>query len=317
MEALAHRISITETDHNPTNADGKPTWTVHVKVDGKLLRSRLILVDPHTRAEHDQCRFHLGQLLSKEQALDAKISNAERNQRRRSLATHLTEKSKLQADAKKTSSMIDDYRQNLYQQLQLPTDQLVKPILRIDVREQSTKQTSPGARTIHCLHWEQLEAAELWKSSSIAQVVVRRIVAQRCQPARPSNQPPEAGIQRIKSWSTQKHSKPSLNVLLVVARDLSNQYNVQIQGQHSDARSSSANPVQDTDPSLAQLAILGVRKKLQRLERAHCVRLMIVRPGTFEALAGFLRHTSQTQGKGYFSIIHFDVHGSVEREGPR
>src|SRR5947207_5228550 len=43
------------------------------------------------------------------------------------------------------------------------------------------------------------------------------------------------------------------------------------------------------------------------------VRLDIVRPGTFEALRSHL----ETYGVGYYRIVHFDVHGSVDKQENR
>ncbi len=312
MDALVHELSITETGRSPTNADGKLTWKVDVELDGHHVHRNLILVDPHTEAEHDQCRQYLDQLLAKEQAIDMKISNAKKHQRQSSVAKHTEKKHQLQVEADNISSAIDRYRRNLYQQLHIPTSRLVEPSLRIDVREHSTKQTLPGTRTIHFLHWEQLEASEFWGASSTAEVVVRRIVDQLCQPSGSSDESLEPAIQHIRSWPPRDHRKPSLNVLLVVARDLSEYPSIQ-----NHRRSSPATSMQDTDPSLAQLAILRVREMLQLSKRVHRVQLTIVRPGTFEALGQHLREISETYGKGYYSIIHFDVHGRVFKEDNR
>jgi tetratricopeptide (TPR) repeat protein len=41
------------------------------------------------------------------------------------------------------------------------------------------------------------------------------------------------------------------------------------------------------------------------------IRLSIVRPGTYEALATHLEEVHSRYGKGYYHIIHFDTHGAV------
>ncbi len=307
-----HEISIIETGRTPTTVDGKLTWKVDVELDGQAVHRNLILVDPHTEEEHDQCRQYLDHLLAKGRDIDTKTSDAKRHKRQESAALHAAEKHQLQVEADSTSLAIDNYRQNLHQQLRLDELRLVKPSLRIDVREHSTKQTLPETRTIHSLHWEQLEASELWGASSTLEVVVRRIVDQACQPSVSSDESLEPAIQRIPSWSTRDSRKPSLNVLLVVARNLTEYPSIQDHG-----RGSAATSKPDTDPSLAQLAILRVREMLQLSKRAHRIKLTIVRPGTFEALEQNLRDTSETHGKGYYSIIHFDVHGRVSKEDTR
>jgi hypothetical protein len=50
-----------------------------------------------------------------------------------------------------------------------------------------------------------------------------------------------------------------------------------------------------------------MKRALENRNLAHSIALEIVRPGTFEA---FKRHL-KTRPKGYFDIVHFDVHGRV------
>lgn len=47
------------------------------------------------------------------------------------------------------------------------------------------------------------------------------------------------------------------------------------------------------------------------------VRLDILRPGTFEAFKSHLEMSNKEYGDGYYSIIHFDVHGSVHKQNDR
>jgi hypothetical protein len=61
--------------------------------------------------------------------------------------------------------------------------------------------------TVHRLHWEVLETPSLWGKLNL-QVIVRRII--------PRGDSSGLSVQRIHSWS---RSAPSLNILLVVARD--------------------------------------------------------------------------------------------------
>ena len=54
------------------------------------------------------------------------------------------------------------------------------------------------------------------------------------------------------------------------------------------------------------------RPMIEALRQANLkVRIDLVRPGTYEALSQHLNATTDTQGVGYYHVIHFDAHGAV------
>ena len=314
MEALTHTITIIQTAQCSTNANNKLSWIVDLHLDGELLHKQLTIVDPFTQAKHQECHRKLEQLLAKLQALEIKISDTERRRSQRAAEAYATEEYKLHAAAMEGSVDDDDYQQDLFCQLQLPMNTLNKRILLINICEQYTENSSPNGRTINVLHWEHLEASEIWKQSSVLDVVVRRVVPQ-CRTEASLDPSSKLWTQKTIPRSTNNERKHLLNVLLVIARDTSETPHIRYREQYTSWQNTDRVHWQDTDPSLAQLAILQVRERLRYLKCTHRIRLTIVRPGTFEALEEILQKTTETYGPGYFSIVHFDVHGHVSANG--
>lgn len=63
------------------------------------------------------------------------------------------------------------------------------------------------------------------------------------------------------------------------------------------------------DPTVVLDAILKVREDLDRNTAPYSIDLTVVRPGTLAALHSYLRQ----KPRGYYHIVHFDVHGDVKR----
>ncbi|KAL9075570.1 MAG: hypothetical protein Q9161_001643 [Pseudevernia consocians] len=53
------------------------------------------------------------------------------------------------------------------------------------------------------------------------------------------------------------------------------------------------------------------RKNLNTQQSTSPINLEMVRPGTYEALQEKLESTTREKGRGYFHIVHFDLHGRV------
>jgi hypothetical protein len=78
-----------------------------------------------------------------------------------------------------------------------------------------------------------------------------------------------------------------------------------------------ARPWQDRDMFIDHRLIS--RSLIQTLDKAGPssvqVNLDIVRPGTWYALVEHLERSRVLNGRGYYDLIHFDMHGIVEEEG--
>jgi len=78
-----------------------------------------------------------------------------------------------------------------------------------------------------------------------------------------------------------------------------------------------ARPWQDRDTFIDHRLIS--RSLVQTLDKASPssvqVNLEIVRPGTWPALVDHLESSRVLNGRGYYDLVHFDMHGSVEEEG--
>ena len=65
----------------------------------------------------------------------------------------------------------------------------------------------------------------------------------------------------------------------------------------------------DTEPSQVQIVLRHLQDQLRKENSPYDVQLDVVRPGTYEAL----KHHLQRKGYyGYYSIVHFDLHGYIE-----
>lgn len=138
---------------------------------------------------------------------------------------------------------------------------------------------------IHGLHWEALENPEIWPSHLRPCLIVRRKI--------PTNDILTHGpIIAIRSQS--------FKILLVVSHSSAQAVPVQVGGGKVANPRLVARPLVDIIERLTK-GITGAAAPIQ---------LEIVRPGTWKSLQQHLK----TRGKGYFHLVHFDVHGKVTHD---
>lgn len=141
---------------------------------------------------------------------------------------------------------------------------------------------------IHGLHWEALENPEIWPSHLRPCLIVRRKVQ--------SNDLLTHGpIIAIRSQS--------FRILLVVSHSLSQAVPTRSGGGKVANPRLVARPLADIVRQLTK-GMVGTTAPIQ---------LEIVRPGTWKSLQAHLNR----RGKGYFHLIHFDVHGKVIHDKAR
>ena len=195
----------------------------------------------------------------------------------------LSRESDIKSAAAETSAVVDNCASNLFAQLNLPP-LLSKARIQIDIRESEDRPRAAQTDTIYRIPWELLEKPDHWHGPNSC-VTVTRMVA----PAVPG---PE--LKRVCSWSTDD----SINILLVVARQLS----IDASGRYEHVL-----------PSYALSAIQNAQRKLSRRQDAPRITLEIVRPGTYQAFKDCLERTTRDRGRGYFHMVHFDLHGRVKK----
>ena len=242
-------------------------WVVDVLQDGELALSESRVKDPLTPSQMATCRWYLEQY-----AQNAPFSSDR---------------------AAEAENLLGDYPDELLKQL--PLRRVLLPhleagaytlhsvLLSIDI---CNDDDACSGESIHRLFWETLEAPQLWSHNSW-QVEVRRSVWPHGIDLVSSPQPGLSPPHRA--------ATSALNVLLVIARDLSND-----PSQYSDA-----------DPDIAANALFKVKEGIRKTNRSTILNLEIARPGTLEALRKHLQGSEQRHGPGYFDIVHFDMHGKV------
>jgi hypothetical protein len=146
--------------------------------------------------------------------------------------------------------------------------------------------------SIHRLHWELLESADLpdaLRNEDYKIKVIREINFVRKLPIEAKEQLEEVQ----KDWSR------SFKILLVLARKF-------IQPKDKPRVADKA------DPHLAQWALMDIQDKLVHRIGPHRLILDIVRPGSMIELRKHLKRRKQ-QGF-YFNLVHFDLHGGFVEE---
>ncbi|MCJ1387458.1 hypothetical protein MMC18_000301 [Xylographa bjoerkii] len=146
---------------------------------------------------------------------------------------------------------------------------------------------SPDA-SIQRLHWELLENC-LGSAQGPWPISVTRSIR---------DQNDTIGIKKVTSWAvgeTSDHPRNSFNILLVVARNLTFDESAH----------------QDVDPGLTLRAILAIKRHLKASNAAYELNVEVVRPGTFNALEAHLQRATEEHGRGYFNLVHFDMHGII------
>ena len=154
--------------------------------------------------------------------------------------------------------------------------------IEINVRQTSKQQ---GQR-IQNIYWELLEDPELWLPVNVNAIVRRLVVPQLDVVAEQSlNQPLQGDGHTAQS---------DINVLLVLARDYS-----------EDS--------EDAQTDLAYQHLLNAKSQLEKTSNVRHLNLKIVRPGSFPAFKNHLESVSVEYGRGFYDIVHFDLHGRVAK----
>jgi hypothetical protein len=170
--------------------------------------------------------------------------------------------------------------ESLCQQLSLGTRVPKDARLVFDIYEHRYAISLSGDHISPC--WEQLERFELHPGTQ-AYPTIRRI-----HTASPTTYPDQQ-VKPIPHYLSQDNIL-WINVLLVRARELT---------------LTAFNNRQEVDCCLAHDIISAVRDLLEDKDRPIRIHMEVVRRGSLEALEQHLKD----KGAGYFSLIHFDVHG--------
>lgn len=252
-------------------ADGG--WMVDVVKDGEMVEQNIRITDPLTPEQNATCRWYLQQYIQQAPFSVDKATEAEAlleeypNQLLRQLPLRLAVLSSFKAGVNRsdaTTILIDVF--------QRPSD---------------SEDSNGIEESIHQLFWETLEANRLWSHPNC------HVIVRRCLNHRQTSSPPQ--LEKVNPWIHDDGSS-TLNVLLVVARDLTSDPTV----------------YEDVSPSIATKTLLGLRDELDRHVGRHKLNVEIVRPGTFGAFKQHLRRTEEIRGPGYFHLVHFDTHGTVK-----
>lgn len=198
--------------------------------------------------------------------------------------------------AAKAVRLMEKYAASLFEQLhledvisglKLQDGDEDQSILMVDVVE--TTKDSKGTHSppsIQRVLWELLEQPSLWS----IKVLVRRRLSLPNTPHRPSTSQ-NSHLRLWKSLDSPSESHYSLNVLLVIARDL-------------DPNKP------EVDPTIGLKPLIALQDELREAVGVKPgLSLEIVRPGTFAALRKHLQIATMRHGKGYYHLVHFDMHG--------
>jgi len=204
--------------------------------------------------------------------------------------------------ARKVASLLKGYARDLQGQLKLNEFIPVagndassdRQVVVLEI-EEGQLDDSTSENTVHQLYWELLEELDVWDRRDLDV----RIHRSSCGNGSVSR----GGIKRIQSWSHRVHSLPSLNILLVVARNLkkrTDKYN-------------------DVSPWVISGILGKIQRAFDQSRTSVRINIEIVRPGTLDALENHLARSDELHGPGYFHVVHFDMHGKVgsRREGSR
>ena len=159
-----------------------------------------------------------------------------------------------------------------------------KSTFNIEINIRQTSQQH--GQQIQNIYWELLEDPEIWLPVNVNALVRRHVVRPVDRVAKDSLDQPLQGS---------GHSpQTDVNILLVLARDCS--------GDSEDAQ---------TD--LAYQHLLNAKSQMEKTSRARRLNLKIVRPGSFPAFKKHFESISVEYGRGFFNIVHLDLHGRVAR----
>ncbi|TFK68840.1 hypothetical protein BDN72DRAFT_649850 [Pluteus cervinus] len=253
-------------------------WSVDVSLNGELVQKALTLTSPVGPAEEQECLWYL-------EGYTGFPYHANR--------------------AQQCVQILDRYATSLYSQLCLdkillnhqdtPSNSVTADSTQTLLLEVVETTTRPIDSSIHRLYWElllRLPTSSLFQpspASVVGKVIITRSflsddLAVNKLPTRNS---------RITLKSAIGTKRQIFNVLLVIARDLDPQK-------------------QEADPTIGLEPLLAIQKELQQRDSGCLLSVEVVRPGTFSALTKHLKSATQEHGKGYYHLVHFDVHGMVK-----
>ena len=255
-----HKLSIIEVNSIQPTPDGKQARLVELNLDGEVKHEGYIITDPFSAEDYAKLTEYLRVLVQNEPDLQDRVVALE--------------------------TLVKGYRKELHSQVNL-NEQCHKRV-EIDVHESHSTSPTTHVDTIHSFQWEQLEEPQQWQLPNL-HVTVRRIVA-------PGNHNTKSALKKVSSWSIKGSTESSINVLLLIARNLP-----------IDPR----DQYYDIDPSIALLALISARERLKANRSTHQLHIEVVRPGSYEALEQHLERAKVIQGSGYFHMVHLDCHGQV------
>ncbi|CAH0046700.1 unnamed protein product [Clonostachys solani] len=239
-------------------------WLVDIENGNEKIQSDVKLTDPLTPEQTSTCSWYLEQYSQSDPFAVGKANEAE--------------------------SLLNAYPNQLLSQLNLRDavsayhDEAIRSLhetlLFINVYQDETGSEQNVKHDVHQLLWETLEDPALWSYTHWRVIVSRSWRA--CQ---------QEDIILTQKIDTMPHRTNALNVLLVVARDLS---------QHPSVYN-------DVDPNVATSTLLQLRDRLKTAFHGMELNLEVVRPGTWDAFKDHL----MLRGRNYFHLVHFDLHGSI------
>ena len=202
------------------------------------------------------------------------------------------------ARARAAEGLLQTYPQSILRQLSLIS--AIEPFIDVSANQlvwiEVSEDGVPPDSTVHQLYWELLEESAHWMFRSI-DVLVRRSQVLDALTAGPL----PLGPIRVNSWPLTKNAR-AINILLVVARDLTE----------------NSNAYEDISPFISSTIMIKVRDRLKESGSPLQIGLEIVRPGTFAAFEDHLEQTRARWGLGYYTMVHFDLHGAVKtRKGAK
>lgn len=263
MGTTSHLLQVTSL---PSSSHDSISWTIQLTLNGNMTQPELPFRIPVDVQEEAEVFWYLENYT----------------------------KSPFDADrAAKAVRLMKKYTASLVEQLHLEDvisglkvqdgdeDQSILMLDVVEMREDSKGiHSSPSIQRVL---WELLEQPSLWSTK----VLVRRRLALPNTTSTPRN----GHLRLWKPFNSPSESHYSLNLLLVIARDL-------------DPNKPEVDPTISLKPLIALQDELreavGVKPRLS---------LEIVRPGTYAALRKHLQIATMRHGKGYYHLVHFDMHG--------
>ena len=246
-----------------TSASGQ--WTINVSVEGTLVSSNVPLTNPINSEQEMDLRWYL-----ETYAKSSPYSSI--------------------ASARET---IADYARAICHELLLdrviPRVKNGKQVTTVSLEILDESREPQAKSTIHQLHWELLEHPDVLGEGG-PRILIRRSI--------PIAELAPKPLHRVTTWSNTDTGVSSINILLVVARDLT----------------SNSATYNDISPWTAFDVLAGVKRHLASQGSPIRLNIEIVRPGTLKAFQTYLERSEEKYGPGYFHIAHFDLHGSVKKD---